>query len=424
MVTINPAPGRGVELPCGFNTWGEAVDWVDRLNANQCDTDPALAAAVRKLVAGCPDNLAKMRALGSYVQELRYVAVNRDLGIGFGCRARKATEVLARGWGDCKDKANLLRAMLREAGIRAYPTLARPKILGDVYPEWPSPGQFNHAIVAIEVDATIALPAVLPVTPWGRLLFFDPTDLETVLGDLPQQLQGSNVLICAEGSGALTTLPALPVNPEYLVETKAELSLSADGSISGKRSFGGAGQAGAWARHWLRTTSANDRCKKAVESLGGNMQGVAVTNVTSTDDRASGCCFVTSEFSAPGFVQFLRGGLVLARFHVLNRDSIPRFVEKERRMPVEIRPVGERDEVVLGLPAGINMEELPPKAVLTGPYGSYESSFECEGRSVVHHRMFTLNLGIVPVNAYADFQRFLSDVAKADRTAVVLRQAQ
>ena len=70
------------------------------------------------------------------------------------------------------------------------------------------------------------------------------------------------------------------------------------------------------------------------------------------------------------------------------------------------------------------MDELPPKAVLTGPYGSYESFFECEDRSVVHHRMLTLTPGIVPVNAYADFQRFLSDVAKADRTAVVLRQAQ
>jgi hypothetical protein len=350
--------------------------------------------------------------------------VNRDLGIGFGMRARKATEVLARGWGDCKDKAYLLRAMLREAGIRAYPTLAKPKMFGDVYPEWPSPSQFNHAIVAIEVDATVALPAVLPVNPWGRLLFFDPTDPDTILGDLPQQLQGSNVLICAEGSGALTTLPALPVKPEYLVETKAEFSLSADGSVSGKRSFGGVGQAGARARHWLRTTSTNDQRKKVGKSLGEDLRGAVVTNVTAADDRVSGCCFVSFEFSAPSFVQFLGGGLILARPHVLNRDSIPRFVEKDRLLPVQVWPVGEHDEEVMQLPAGFNVDELPPKAVLTGPYGSYESSFECEDRSVVHHRMLTLTPGIVPVSAYADFQRFLSDVAKLDRTAVVLRQAQ
>jgi hypothetical protein len=424
MVSINPAPGHGAELPSGFNTWGEAVGWVDRLNASQSDTDPALAAAVRKLVANCPDDLAKIRALGSHVQELRYAEVSRDIGIGFGYRARKGSEVLARGWGDCKDKAYLLRTMLREAGIRAYPTLARPKMFGDVYPEWPSPWQFNHVIVAIEVDATVALPAVLPVYRLGRLLFFDPTDPDTILGDLPQQLQGSNVLICAEGSEALTTLPALPVNPEYMVETKAEFSLSADGSVSGKRSFGGVGQAGAHARHWLRTTSTNDQGKKVGESLGGDLRGAVVTNVTADDDRVSGCCFVGFGFSAPSFVQFLQGGLMLVRLHVLNRDPIPRFVEKDRLMPVQIPPVGEHDEEVMRLPAGFNVDELPPKAVLTGPYGSYESSFECEGRAVVHHRMLTLTPGIVPVNAYADFQRFLSDVAKADRTAVVLRRSQ
>jgi hypothetical protein len=68
------------------------------------------------------------------------------------------------------------------------------------------------------------------------------------------------------------------------------------------------------------------------------------------------------------------------------------------------------------------VDELPPKTSLAGRYGSYESSFEWNGRSVIRHRRLTLAPGIVPVGAYADFQGFLSDVAKADRTAVVLRK--
>jgi hypothetical protein len=422
MVTINPGPEQRAEPHRGFSTWGEAVDWVNRLNAGQCDADPALVDKVRTLVAGCPDDLSKMRALGSHVQALRYVEVSKDIGIGFGCRARKATDVLSRGWGDCKDKANLLRAMLREAGIRANLALAKPKTFGDVYPEWPSPGQFNHAIVAIEVDATIKLPAVVPVEGRGRLLFFDPTDPVTMLGDLPEGLQGSNVLVCAEGCEGLTALPLLPADPEYLVETKVELSLAADGSVSGRRSSGGAGQAGARKRDWLWITSKNDLNKRVTEGLSENLRGVAVTDVTSTDDRVSGRCFVTIEFSAPNYIQFLQGGLALARLDVLHRGSVPKFVDKERRMPLKIQPVAEHDEVTLGLPAGFTVDELPPKAVLAGPYGSYESSFEWAGRSVVRHRKFALIPQPVPPGAYAHFQEFLSDVAKADRTAVVLRK--
>jgi len=39
----------------------------------------------------------------------------------------------------------------------------------------PNSAQFNHAIVAIEVDPAIVLPSVVQVDKIGRLLLFDPT---------------------------------------------------------------------------------------------------------------------------------------------------------------------------------------------------------------------------------------------------------
>jgi hypothetical protein len=112
------------------------------------------------------------------------------------------------------------------------------------------------------------------------------------------------------------------------------------------------------------------------------------------------------------------------RLDVLSRDSVPTFTEKERRMPVEIHPMIQRDEVALELPAGFTAEELPPKAVLAGPYGSYESTYVLNGGSIVRHRELRLTPVIVPVTKYAELQKFLSDVTKADRSAVVLRSAQ
>ncbi|HLP03053.1 MAG TPA: transglutaminase domain-containing protein, partial [Opitutaceae bacterium] len=166
-------PPASVGKTTRVSSWAELRDWALRLQEGQCDTDPALAAKARELTTGCADPLAKIRALSRYVQNLRYVAIDRDLAKGYGCRPRKATAVLARGWGDCKDKSNLLRAMLREVGVESFLTIAQTSGGEAVNEAWPSAAQFNHAILAIRVDAAIELPAIVETPRWGRLLFFD-----------------------------------------------------------------------------------------------------------------------------------------------------------------------------------------------------------------------------------------------------------
>jgi hypothetical protein len=422
MITLRPPDAGNDGRLRGFSNWADVVDWTERLNAPQCDTDLALTATARKLVADCPNYLAKIRAIGRYVQELRYVEVAKDLGIGFGYRARKATEVHAKGWGDCKDKANLLRAMLREVGIGSSLVVAHASEALEVLPGWPSPAQFDHMITAIEVDNTVFLPAVLPIPGGGRRLFFDPTSGDTVLGDLPAALQDSMVLLCAPGNEQLVRLPSTPFELGRRLERRVELLLCPDGSITGQCTIGGVGQTGAKVRSWLGTTAISDRPKGAGQRLNEALRGVSVSGVTSQDDRDSGTCFVSFSFSASSFVQFMPGGLALVRLDVLSRDSLPNFVERERRTPIQIPPLIQQDEVGLTLPPGFTVDELPPKTALAGPYGSYENSFVVAGPLLTRHRTLRFASEIVPASAYAGLQKFLADVAKIDRTAVILKR--
>ena len=63
--------------------------------------------------------LEKMQTLAAFVQrDVRYVGI--ELGIG-GYQPHPAAEVFAHRYGDCKDKATLLRSMLREIGVDSYP---------------------------------------------------------------------------------------------------------------------------------------------------------------------------------------------------------------------------------------------------------------------------------------------------------------
>src|SRR6185436_505411 len=112
----------------------------------------------------------KAEALVAFARrQVRYVAV--EVGIG-GYRPGSPQEVLERRWGDCKDKAFLLVDLLREAGIEAWPALLRAGAGNRMDSEFPSPNQFNHAIVAVS-PAGLGLGEEAPVA--GGYLFLDAT---------------------------------------------------------------------------------------------------------------------------------------------------------------------------------------------------------------------------------------------------------
>jgi hypothetical protein len=144
------------------------------------------------------------------VQNIRYIAIEVNLARGGGYQPHPATEVFANQYGDCKDKANLMRAMLKIAGIRSYLVGVYSGDRYHVNPQWPSPGQFNHMIIAIQVDDSITSPVAFVHPVLGRLLLFDPTDTGTPLGDLPEDEQGSYALVIAGKQGDLVQLPSAP----------------------------------------------------------------------------------------------------------------------------------------------------------------------------------------------------------------------
>jgi len=73
---------------------------------------PEIEAKARELTTDADDVWSKVKAIGDYVKDLRYASINMDLSNGGGYKPREASEVFRVGYGDCKDKANLLRSML------------------------------------------------------------------------------------------------------------------------------------------------------------------------------------------------------------------------------------------------------------------------------------------------------------------------
>src|SRR6185369_4963157 len=107
------------------------------------------------------------------------VALELRLNSGSGWIPRPAPAVLRQGYGECRDKANLLCSMLRVVGIRAWPLLVASSGAGVVQKPWPSLGSFDHSIVGISAPWSPGMPGVIRDESLGTVLLFDPTDPDT-----------------------------------------------------------------------------------------------------------------------------------------------------------------------------------------------------------------------------------------------------
>jgi tetratricopeptide (TPR) repeat protein len=152
------------------------------------------------------DRLARIRAIVKQLHhEVRYT------GVEFGSAKltpQKPLEVLQRHYGDCKDKATLLVAMLRAAGIDADLALLATGPGRDVVADLPGISRFDHAIVYV------------PGTGSAKPIWIDATAEFFAVDTLPYADQGRNALVVAKGTAGLTRTPDPTPEDSVLVETR------------------------------------------------------------------------------------------------------------------------------------------------------------------------------------------------------------
>ena len=173
-------------------------------------------------------------------------------GIEFGEASivpRTPAEVLERRYGDCKDKALLLVALLRAAGIPAQVALLDAGFGPDIDPDVPGFGSFDHAIVYV---------------PGAKPLWIDATDQFSAVGELPLADQGRLALVAARGTTALLTTPRAASSANLSREERT-ISVAENGKVRVVEISELAGSAG----HAMRSDYARAERKQIEERLGG-----------------------------------------------------------------------------------------------------------------------------------------------------------
>jgi hypothetical protein len=144
-----------------------ARSWFDGAFAAPSDAVRALAD---RLKAEAADKASyTVKALRHVQDDVRYFAVLIDQSTH---RPHPPSEVIERAYGDCKDKSQLLTALLRANDIDAVPALAGVSRQKSLAKDLPDVGNFDHAIVLARID--------------GKDYWLDPT-ITNQGGDLDSQ---------------------------------------------------------------------------------------------------------------------------------------------------------------------------------------------------------------------------------------------
>lgn len=399
-----------------FTSWADVSRWYSELSDPQSAPDDAIALKARELTATAKTELDKIRAIGRYVQDIQYISI--QIGVG-RFRPHSAAEVFAKRYGDCKDKANLMRAMLRTLKIEAYPVLIFSGDATFVREEWASPSQFNHCIIAIRVSDETKAPTVIQHAVLGRLLIFDATDENTPVGDLPDHEQNSYALIAAGAEGALVRMPVTPPEANQL-EREAEINLAADGSITANVRERSVGQSAVGERRMFRGLARPDYTKAVENWITRGATGAKVVKVEPADNHADGRFALDVNFTAANYGQLMQERLLVFKPAILSRRESVFLTNALRKHAVVLESQAYTESVNIKLPIGFDVDELPDAVKLDTAFGSYSASYAVRDGQLQFRRTFTQRAATIPPADYPAVRGFFERIRAAEQSPVVL----
>jgi hypothetical protein len=406
--------------------WKDIGVWYNELTRSSRVASPQIKAKVAELTANISDPVEKMRVLTQYMQRnIRYFAV--EIGIG-GYQPHPAAEVFAHQYGDCKDKATLLSAMLQEAGIESYYVLIHTE-RGMVHPNYPFMG-FNHAILAIRVPDGVTDPSLYAIVnhpTLGRLLIFDPTNEYVPLGYLPWYLQDNYGLVVSPEEGDLLKLPLLPGSTNRLLRT-AKFSLSPSGDLSGEVHDVEWGAQAHQERQKLLEKEPSKRVEVFEGLLGRSLDaftltGASLGNLENYDQNLT----LDYRFVSPGYAKSAGDMLILRPRIVGNTYTglLDLFTErKPRKYPIEFEAATRQDEVFdITLPAGYVVDAIPQPVQADCTYATYHSEAKVADGVLHYKRTFEIKTVEVPSENLPEIRNFLKQVAVDQESSALLRRA-
>jgi len=390
-----------------FADWQQLGGWYADLVRPQFALDESLQQKLLDLLKGRHSDKEKIAAIQNFILgSTHYIA--QEFGV-YSYKPYPVSQIYARRFGDCKDKASLMIALLRAAGIEARLALVRTRSLGAVAPHPASMAVFDHAIIYIpKYD-----------------LWLDGT-AEFAVRELPLEDQGALALVVGlDGTAQLRHTPLSRASDNYTRHT-IQAQLGRDGAVrfSGSTTARGEDAPGlreelsvrdqqldTWRRDLAQvfpsvqvySLSVRDQ-KWPIESH--EPQAAAEINV---DFRGSFNSFVHKHVVALGSSWIPRGYTAVLATSSSRTQDLMLFA-----------PWTTEEEIHIALPSGARVLQLPRDKAINTPFGFMRLRYRKLADAVLVQSKVEFDRPRVAAADYVQFREFCLQMERSFREEVTV----
>ncbi|MFO8052536.1 MAG: DUF3857 domain-containing protein [Candidatus Omnitrophota bacterium] len=393
---INPA-----FLVSSFSSWHDIYNWWSSLYADRLKTTDEMDKLLEELIKGKETNQEKARAIYEYVaKDIRYVGVEYG---DSGYQPHSANEVFVNKYGDCKDQAILLVALMEKAGLDAYPVLIPTRGNYPISKDFPSIN-FNHAIAAARID--------------DKFIFMDPTSDTTPFGQIPLSDQNRTVLLfLKEGYEILKTSSGKDNGIDYLMEI--DIDQSENARI--KREVSSRGYFASSYRGYLKNSHPSrikeDVSQKMVEiSSFSQLLDLNIEDEKDLDKQP----ILTYTFAADNFLTPSGSFRILKPLDQF--DFKTSLISKEaRKFPIDFGGIfSKRAQIKVNLPSNIEVKYLPDSRHFENKWFSLDTCYQKEEQAVNFSQNFSVKKRFVTRDEYQVFKERFKEILYYLKSQVIL----
>jgi tetratricopeptide (TPR) repeat protein/transglutaminase-like putative cysteine protease len=387
-----------------FESWQQMGDWYAGLEKDRRVPNDALKAKAAELVQGKTTDIEKVKAIYDYVsRDYRYVSLSFGLG---RYQPHAAGEVLANGYGDCKDKNTLLAALLAAQGFESTSVLIGSQHQLD--PDVPSPMQFDHVITRVNVDGQqIWLDSTNGVAPF-QMLSFPLRDKEALA-------------VALDGKSAVVRTPAaLPF--ESYDRSHIEGALNETGKLTAHFNAAARGDTELGLRFALRQIP-NNKWKNLFDMMLGNtaMRGGEITNLKVSDPAQTDDPFkVEFDVAASNYFDWAASDPKLPLPMTAFQIAPPPDEDTKNPKPIKFGGLGDASfEVKLGIPQKYSVR-LPIGVDVKRDYAEYHSSYKFDNGVLLASRKLQVLMTEIPFDRREDYAAFRRTVEADQAQSIML----
>jgi len=388
-----------------IDDWEKIGKWFLNLAQDSTVYDSNIKNLTFKLTENKSNRDEKIKAVYHYIcKNIRYIGL--ELGI-HGFKPHSAKDVLKVGYGDCKDKAALMVAMLKSIDIPSYIALINTN--SHIEENVPFPGQFNHAIVAI---------------PDGKsFLILDPTSEVFPYPQLPPYDQDKAVLIPTEEKTYL--LKSYSAEADKNKKTRdINVYFDEDGNIQVNVKMIPYGIFEAGIRSSFRFLSEEEKKRALAQELNSlvpntTLNSFEVKGIESLDLGVE----ENYSFTSAGYGIKMQDSFIF-KPAILEKIEGTEIVSLEQRnFPIRF-PYKNMffDNICFYLPAGYRIDTFPESVHITNKFGKYSMNLKCENNTIVYQRCFSIDVLEINAEDYPEFRKFYQAVSYYDSLPVILKK--